>query len=131
MTIDFDRTEPSGAVKYFRHCILSGDQAGALSCFDKDATYIERDGREVKGLDNIKKSMEQLCNWKPAIKGLKQKVVIVGDYAVWTDKWILNGLTPDGKPIEITGATSCMMKRNENGIWLWLVDNPFAADVFE
>jgi len=24
-----------------------------------------------------------------------------------------------------------MMKKNEAGIWLWLVDNPFAGQLFE
>ncbi|MES2575030.1 MAG: nuclear transport factor 2 family protein [Bacteroidota bacterium] len=131
MTENLDRTNPSDAVKYFRNCILAGDLTGALSCFDKDATYIERDGQEIKGLDNIKKSMEHLCTWKPDIKGSKQKVTIVGNLAVWVDAWTLKAVMPDGNPIEMNGATTCMMKKNENGIWLWLVDNPFAAQVFE
>lgn len=131
MIENLDRTNPSDAVKYFRNCILTGDLSGALSCFDKDATYIERDGQEIKGLDNIKKSMEHLCTWKPDIKGSKQRVTIVGDLAVWVDAWTLKAVMPDGKPIEMNGATTCMMKKNENGIWLWLVDNPFAAEVFE
>jgi hypothetical protein len=41
---------------------------------------------------------------------------------------LLVGLLPDGRPIEMDGATACMMKKNEEGIWLWLVDNPFAAE---
>ena len=131
MTKIFDRTNPSEAVKYFRHCILTGDLAGALSCFDKDATYIERDGREIKGLDNIEKSMDHLCKWKPDIKGSRHKVTIVGDLAVWADAFTLKAFTPDGNPLEMNGATACLMKRNENGIWLWLVDNPFAGQIFE
>lgn len=127
----FDRTHPENAVKYFRHCILTGDLNGALSCFDKDGVYIERDGQEIKGLENIKKPLEHLCNWKPDIKGKKQKLTIVGDYAVWVDQWTLKASSPDGNPIEMDGATTCMMKKNEEGIWLWLVDNPFAGQVFE
>lgn len=128
MTEQFDRTIPIEAVKYFRNCIVNGDLQGALSCFDKEATYIERDGQEIKGLDNIEKSMEHLCTWRPEIKGNNHKVTIVGDHAIWVDKWSLKATMPDGNPVEMTGATSCMMKKNSNGIWLWLVDNPFAAD---
>ena len=43
MTEKFDRTIPADAVKYFRNCIVNGHLQGALSCFDKDATYIERE----------------------------------------------------------------------------------------
>jgi ketosteroid isomerase-like protein len=129
MIENFDRTKPSGAVNYFRHCILTGDLPGALSCFDKHATYIERDGQEIKSLDNIKKSMEGLCAWKPTITGSKYRVTIVGDLAIWVDKWTLSAVSPDGNPIALDGATTCMMKKNENGIWLWLVDDPFAGDI--
>lgn len=127
----FDRTTPEGAVKYFRSCILNGDLHGALSCFDKEAVYIDRDGSEIKGLENIEKAMLHLCNWKPEIKGSKHKATIVGDQAVWIDKWSMKAKTPDGNPIEMSGATSCLMQRNDNGIWLWLVDNPFAAEILE
>jgi ketosteroid isomerase-like protein len=47
------------------------------------------------------------------------------------DKWSMKATMPDGNPIEMNGATSCLMKKNEEGIWVWLVDNPFAAAIFE
>lgn len=130
MTEKFDRTIPAGAVKYFRHCIVSGDLLGALSCFDKDATYIERDGQEITGLENIEKAMQHLCTWKPEIIGANQRATIVGDLAIWIDKWSLKAVMPDGSPVQMNGATSCLMKRNDKGIWLWLVDNPFAGEIF-
>lgn len=131
MTENFDRTHPAGAVKYFRHCIVTGNLDGALSCFDQEAIYIERDGEEISGLENIKKPLEHLCNWKPDIQGNKQKLTIVGDLAIWVDQWMLKAFSPDGTPIEMKGATTCMMKKNQEGIWLWLVDNPFAGHLFE
>jgi uncharacterized protein (TIGR02246 family) len=131
MISKFDRTIPANAVKYFRSCIATGDLAGALSCFGNDAVYIDRDGQEVTGLDNIEKAMEHLCNWKPEITGSNYRVTIVGDLAIWMDKWSMKATMPDGNPIEMNGATSCLMKKNEEGIWVWLVDNPFAAAIFE
>ena len=130
MTEKFDRTIPAEAVRYFRNCILNGDLNGALTCFGEDAIYIERDGQEITGLDNIKKSMVHLCTWKPEIIGSKHKVTIVGNLAIWIDKYSLKAIMPDGNPIEMKGATSCIMKKNDKGIWLWLVDNPFAGEIF-
>ncbi|WP_207423888.1 YybH family protein [Desertivirga brevis] len=129
MVQNFDRTEPAGAVRYFRHCILNGNLEGALSCFDTNAVYIEQDGQEIRGLDNIQKSLEHLCSWKPSIKGSRQKFTIVGDMALWMDKWTLEAVMPNGEPVLMNGATSCLMKKNSEGLWLWLVDNPFAAEV--
>lgn len=131
MAEKFDRTIPAEAVKYFRSCIVNGDLQGVLSCFGEDAIYIERDGQEITGLQNIEKSMAHLCTWKPEIMGGKHKVTIVGDIAIWIDKYSLKATMPDGNPIEMSGVTSCIMKKNDGGIWLWLVDNPFAGEIFE
>jgi len=128
MIENFDRTSPEGAVKYFRNCIYLGNLKGALSCFDPKAIYIERDGQEIKGLGNIEKALESICLWKPEIKGIKQRVTIVGDLAMWIDKYHVKAKMPNGDPIEMEGVTACIMKCNIDGIWLWLVDNPFAAD---
>jgi ketosteroid isomerase-like protein len=127
----FDRTLPEGTVQYFRSCILAGDLMGALSCFHEDAKYIERDGREIKGADNIAKSLEPLCNWRPEITGENYKVVIVGDLAIWMDNYLVSATLPDGTPINSKGMTSCMMIRNGDGIWFWLVDNPFAGELLQ
>lgn len=131
MAEKFDRTIPAEAVKYFRSCIVNGDLQGVLSCFGEDAIYIERDGQEITGLQNIEKSMAHLCTWKPEITGGKHKVTIVGDIAIWIDKYSLKATMPDGNPIEMSGVTSCIMKKNDEGIWLWLMDNPFAGEIFE
>lgn len=127
MNIDFDQTNPQGTVQYFRHCIHQGDLKGALSCFDSAATYIERDGREIKGLAHIEKALESLCLWKPEIKGMNHKLTCVGDIALWVDNYVVKAKMPNGDPIEMEGVTTCILKRNNQGIWLWLVDNPFAA----
>jgi len=37
---------------------------------------------------------------------------------------------PQGNTINMKGASANMMRKNADGIWLWLVDNPFAAPFF-
>lgn len=128
MTEKFDRTSPKGAVKYFRNCILEGDLTGAVSCFHPEATYIARDGQEVKGLENIEKALVGICSWEPQIEGIKEKVTIVGGLAIWIDKYAVKAKTAEGDPLEFEGSTACLLKKDSIGNWLWLVDNPFASD---
>lgn len=127
----FDRKMPAGTVAYFRSCIKQGDVKGAMSCFDVRGVYINRDGISICGLQQIEKTIGQLCVWRPDIKGGRQHLTIIDDVAIWLDKWEMTGTTPDGTIFSMSGHTSCLMKRNEAGIWLWLVDNPFGAAVLE
>ena len=50
---------------------------------------------------------------------------------MWQDQWGNNGNCSDGHSIHMTGNTFCIMKRNEEGEWLWLVDNPFGSAVLK
>lgn len=128
MSERFDKTNPEKMVSYFRNCILQGDLQGAISCFDAEGIYIERDGQEIKGLENIEKALKSLCLWKPEISSVMHRVTIVGNHAIWTDKYTVRAKTLQGGHIETDGITACLMKCNSKGDWLWLVDNPFAAN---
>lgn len=128
---EFDRKTPAGTVGYFRNCLKNGNVEGALSCFDSQGLYIDRSGKEMKGLLQIEMAMKSLCILKPSITGAAAHVSLIDDLAMWMDKWTMTGKTPDGHPIEMDGHTSCILKRNEAGIWLWLVDNPFGAAILE
>lgn len=127
----FDRKMPAGTVAYFRNCIKQGDVKGAMSCFDVQGVYIDRNGVAIRGLPLIGEAIGQLCTWRPDIKGGRQHLTIIDDVAIWLDKWEMTGTTPDGTVLSMSGHTSCLMKRNEAGIWLWLVDNPFGVAVLE
>ncbi|AOM78078.1 hypothetical protein BFS30_13355 [Pedobacter steynii] len=128
---EFDRKTPAGTVGYFRNCLKSGNVEDALGCFDSQGIYIDRSGKEMKGLPQIEIAMKSLCMLRPSIVGAAAHVSIIGDLAMWLDKWTMTGKTPDGDPIEMNGHTSCILKRNDAGLWLWLVDNPFGAAILE
>ena len=128
---DFNRQTEAGAVAYFRHCIKNGDAAGALGCFHPEAVYIDRDGRELRGLEQISMAMNEICRLHLDIQGEAPHVTVVNDLAMWLDQWEMTGTAPDEHPIHMTGHTSCIMKKNEDGEWLWLVDNPFGSAILK
>ncbi|MDN3692322.1 nuclear transport factor 2 family protein [Chryseobacterium tructae] len=126
---NFNRKAQAGAVAYFRHCIKNGDVEGALSCFDPEGVYIDRDGKELRGLEQIQVAMENICGLKLNIQGETPHITEINELALWIDRWEMSGNTPDGQAIKMTGHTSCVMKRNEAGNWLWIIDNPFGSAV--
>ena len=126
---DFNRKTQEGAVAYFRYCIKNGDVEGALGCFHPEAVYIDRDGKELRGLEQVQVAMENICRLKLNIQGGAPHITEIDDLTMWLDPWEMTGSTPDGQPIKMTGHTSCIMKKNEKGEWLWVVDNPFGSAI--
>ena len=130
MIQNFDRTDPNEADEYFLNCIRIGDLENAMTCFDPEAIYIDKDGNTITGFANIEKVVANLCNMQPDIKVYEHKNSPVGnDMMYWLDKWTI-ATDPQGNSINMKGASANMMRKNANGIWLWLVDNPFANPFF-
>jgi len=132
MIHNFDRTDPDDADEYFLDAVRNGDVKTAMTCFDNEAVYIGKDGKPISGMDNIEKVITELCKMKPDIKVYEHQMAPVGnDMMYWLDKWRMTATGPDGKPFEMKGASANMMRRNADGHWLWLVDNPFALPFFD
>lgn len=125
MTEEIERKTPAGAVRYFRSCIKAGNARGAISCFAPNAVYIDHCGKKFSGLAEIKEVINGLCAWKPDVVGGSPNFTVIEDLAMWSDRWRMSGKTPDGQIIEMAGQTSCLMRRNKEGLWQWLIDNPF------
>ena len=131
MTQKFDRTDPDGADEYFLEAVRNGDVKTAMTCFDPEAIYIDKEGNTITGFDNIEKVVANLCKMRPDIKVYEHQMAPVGtDMMYWLDKWSMTATGPDGKQFEMKGASANMMRKNADGHWLWLVDNPFALPFF-
>ena len=46
------------------------------------------------------------------------------------DKCTMTATDPQGNSINIQRASAHIMRKNADGVWLWLVDNPFALSFF-
>jgi len=73
MMQNFDRTNPDQADEYFMAYIQKGNLKYAMTCFDQEAVYMDKDGNAKSGLENIEKVIAHLCNMKPEIKIYKHK----------------------------------------------------------
>ena len=90
MKQNFDRTNPNEADEYFMNCIREGDLINAMSCFDPEAVYMDKDGNAIRGHENIEKVIAHLCNMKPDLKIYKHKNTTVGDDLIYRlDKWTM------------------------------------------
>jgi ketosteroid isomerase-like protein len=112
-------------------CIREGNLKNAMTCFDPEGVYMDKDGNAISGLANIEKVVANLCKMKPDIKIYKHKNSPVGKDLIYRlDKWTMTATDPQGNPIKMQGASAHIMRKNTDGVWLWLVDNPFAESFF-
>jgi len=123
----FDRTTTEGSARYFQHCVRNGDVEGALSCFDPDAIYVTGPGNQVTGKENIRAALAQVCALKPDLQAQRSADFIAGDIAGWVDEWTLKATAPDGTTLDLKGISGDVLRKQKDGNWAYLIDNPYGS----
>lgn len=61
-----------------------------------------------------------------AINSVDVESAITGDTALTQNKWTMKATGPDGSPVDLAGQSAEVMRRQADGNWKFLIDNPWS-----
>ena len=107
----------------------NGDLEAALALYEPNASFVLDSGQVVTGLPAIREVMQGFLALKPKFT-MEVKAVPNGDenIALLRGKWNLSGTGPDGKPMTMSGNSTEVVRRQPDGTWKFIIDNPRGAD---
>jgi uncharacterized protein (TIGR02246 family) len=105
----------------------TGDVEAALAFYEPGATFVPEPGKAATGLDAIRDVLNGFLALKPRLTIQVSQVVEAGDVALLCSRWTLNGTGPDGSPVELAGQGAEVVRRQADGTWRFIIDNPFAG----
>jgi len=118
---------PSAVIRRFAVCLNEGDVDAALELYDKDAVFAAEPGQVVRGKTEIRQAIEGFAAMKPTLTGEIVKVLETTDHAVVFNSWTLKGTSPDGSPIEMGATSADVLRRDSEGQWRVLIDDPWGV----
>jgi len=118
---------PEDVHPYFSRTFNAGDIDAAMRMYVQDAVFVPKPGSSVRGLDAIRAALAEFMQLKLPIKTTHKQALVSGDVALLISDWIIEGKGPDGQPVKLTGTASDVARRQADGTWLVLIDNPFGT----
>lgn len=118
---------PEDVHPYFSRTFNAGDIDAAMRMYVQDAVFVPKPGSSVRGLDAIRAALAEFMQLKLPIKTTHKQALVSGDVALLISDWIIEGKGPDGQPVKLTGTSSDVARRQADGTWLVLIDNPFGT----
>ena len=103
--------------------INAGDIESALALYEPDAAFVVEPGKVVTGKEAIRQVMTEFVAMKPTLT-IDVKAVESGDIALLYGSWSLSGTNPDGSAVNMTGNSREVGRRQPNGDWLFVIDDP-------
>ena len=120
-------TTPAQAIELFAERMSTGDLDGAMALYEPDAVFVPQPGTQLSGHDAIRTALASFVALKPRMRSEIVQVLEAGDTALVTNRWELAGTQPDGEPITMAGTSSDVVRKQPDGSWQVLVDDPWSG----
>ena len=105
----------------------AGDLEAAVALYEPNTSFVRQPGQVVSGRAAVREVMQGFLAVKPQLK-IEVQTTQSGDVALLRSKWSLAGTGPDGKPVAMLGNGTEVVRRQADGSWLFVIDNPAGAD---
>ena len=57
-----------------------------------------------------------------------KRVLQASDLALVTTEWSFSGTGPDGSPVNMASKSADVLRRQDDGTWKFVIDNPWGTD---
>jgi len=116
---------PAAVDHLFEERANAGDIEGLLALYEPEATIVAGSEGLLVGREKIRGFLEPLIAMKAVMDMGDVTVVPLDDnLAVLHHDWRATMTGPDGKPVEMTGKATEIVRRQADGTWLFLLDDP-------
>jgi uncharacterized protein (TIGR02246 family) len=106
--------------------ISAHDIDGIIAAYEPNAAMVGQPGTPAAtGTDALREAFRHFLALDPKITMTGSDVVVAGDIALHSYTWKMSGKTPDGAPLEQAGLAVVVLRKQPDGRWLMVIDNPF------
>ncbi len=101
-----------------------GDIEGVMSAYEPEAMVLFEPGAPIIDPAVLRQMFQGTFAINPRFEYSGHEVYVMGDIAVHFAPWSMTGRAPDGTAVKESGLSVAVMRRQEDGRWLIVFDNP-------
>jgi len=112
----------------FRNAFNLGDVEALIALYEPDAILVV-DGNRVVGRGEIRKALEHML-LRQGRMTLETRTVVESQQglAVLHGSWVVEPATGMGAELVTRGLSTEVVRRQPDGTWLFVIDNPFTPE---
>jgi uncharacterized protein (TIGR02246 family) len=103
------------------------DLDAMMRLFDPDAVWVSAEGDVVAGSDAIRGVFRDFLRLDATYETDDEQLAQADGVALLSARWRIHGTDADGAPVEISGRTADVLRRNAEGEWRYAIDSPFGG----
>jgi uncharacterized protein (TIGR02246 family) len=108
--------------------INSGDLDSLMPLYESDAAFATRPGSLARGAHGIREALSGFIAMNGRLDLDVTRVLEVDDLALVIGVWSFDGTGPDGEPLRLQARNADVLRRQTDGSWRFVIDNPWGTD---
>ena len=123
------RTEtPEAVLQSIVDGINTGDLDSLMTLYEPDAVFATQPGTVTSGHPGIREALSNFVAAKGTLDLKVTRVLKGGDLALVVGNWTFVGTAPDGQPLKLAAKSADVLRRQGDGTWRFVIDNPWGTD---
>lgn len=107
------------------------DINGVMASYEPNAMIVFEPEKPVSDSSSIRQGFLGFFAVNPIFTYSGHEVFVTGDIAIHFAPWLMKGKTPDGGDVKQSGLSVAVLRRQPDGKWLMIFDNPFGQHLLE
>jgi len=107
--------------------INSGDLDGLMGLYEREAAFATEPGSLAAGHAGIRGALTGFTAMNGRLELNVTRVLEVDDLALVTGVWSFNGTGPDGEAVRLEAHNADVLRRQSDGTWRFVIDNPWGT----
>ncbi len=108
--------------------INTGDLESLMPLYESNAAFATQPGSLAPGAAGIGEALNGFISMNGTLDLEVTRVLEVDDLALVVGEWSFDGTGPDGEPVRLTAKNADVLRRQADGSWRFVIDNPWGTD---
>ena len=122
------RETPEQVLKSIVDGINTGNLDALTPLYEPEAAFATQPGSLAYGLPGVRSSLAAFIAMQGTLDLNVTRVLEASDLALVVGMWSFTGTGPDGERVKLTGRNADVLRRQSDGTWRFVIDNPWGTD---
>ncbi|MFY2822716.1 YybH family protein [Ruegeria sp. MALMAid1280] len=124
-TMTKEETNVLSVIETMTSSFAKADIDAVMNTYEPDAVILFEPGVGTSDEDAVRQSFAQFASMNPSFSYGGHQVVVAGDVGLHISPWQMKGTGPDGNAFETGGLSVAVLRKQPDGKWLMVIDNPY------
>jgi uncharacterized protein (TIGR02246 family) len=108
--------------------INSGNLDTLMPLYESEAAFATEPGSLAHGSSGVREALTGFISMRGKLDLEVTRVLEVDDLALVTGVWSFTGTGPDDEPMRLAANNADVLRRQPDGTWRFVIDNPWGTD---